>query len=137
MQRASAENLECVRGNSPDADALRLSAAGQVGLPALPRGDAAQAADALAIVLDLDRRDPRLVPAGPAAPDHHARVGVAVRKRRKQHAAHDAEHRRGRAHAEREGEDGDRSERRFAHEPAHGVADVLEKKVHAPIVLNF
>ena len=105
-------------------------AAGEVRLSALPRGDRPDAAHALPIVLDFDRRDPRLVPAHPAAPDHHARVGVAVRKRREHDASHHAKHCRRRAHAERKGEDGDDREPWFAPQPAHAVTDVLKEKVH-------
>src|SRR4029453_15047301 len=130
MKRPGAENLERVRGDSPDADALRLNAAGQVDLPAFPGGNAAEAAHALPVILDFDWRDPGLVPAGPPAPDHHARAGLAVRERRKQYAAHDAEHRRRRAHPQRESEDGDGREARLANQPSHAVTDVLKEKVH-------
>ncbi len=137
VQRAGAEDLERICGDSrPMPTRSGWASPVQVDLSAIPRGDATKAAHALPIVLDLDRRDPRLVPAGPAAPDHDASVGVGIRQRREENASHDTKHRRRRTHAEGEGEDGHGREAGLTHQPADTVPDVLTEKVHAPIVLN-
>jgi hypothetical protein len=138
-ERARAEDVEHVGGRLTGTDALGLARAGEVRLARAPGRDTAQAARR-AVVPHLGRRHPRLVPAAPAAPDHHAPVRLAPRKRRQQRGADHAEDGGGRAEAEAEREDGDEGEARLPRERAQAVTDVLDQLVHgrAPVrLLSF
>ena len=81
-----------------------------VSQPATARQRCARAA----VVEDLLSRQPGLVEADPAAPDHHAAIGLGVGQRREQHRADDAEDGRGGADAERERDQRGRGKSRTA-----------------------
>ena len=125
--RHGPESLEDVRGDLPGADPFGIAVAGEVGLPGAPRGDVAQQPRALAVVAHLGRRHPCLVQPGPAAPHHHAPVRLAVRQRREQHGAEHAEDRAGRAHTQRQGDDGHRGKAGLAAKSAKAETEVLQE----------
>ena len=107
--RPHAEDVERVRGRERRADADGVARAGEGHARDVPRGDPAHRAVARLVVEDFLVGHPRLVEVGPAAPDRHEAVGIAVGERRDEHAADDRVHRGGRADAEaqREHDDGD------------------------------
>src|SRR5262249_17987809 len=63
-------------------------------------------------------------------PDPHQLLGAVIRQRAQQHTIHDAEDRRSRADAQRQGEHGDQAESRAAAQNAQAIANVLKQSAH-------
>ena len=124
-QRLRAQRVEQVGRDLPEPHPHGVAGSRQVDLPDVPRRHALHAAELRAVVHELRVGHPRLVPALPLAPDHHAAGGFGVGERRQQNRVSDAEDRRRRADAERQREQRGRGEAGRPAEPAEGVSKVL------------
>ena len=82
--------------------------------------------------MDLGLGDPGLVEADPAAPDHHALVGVGVGQRLQQDGVDDGEDGAVGADPEGEGENGGGREAGRAREGAGAAAGILPERVEKP-----
>ena len=101
--RIRAQGREGVDGDGGDAHAHRVPVPREVGLVGGPRRHLAEGGQA-PVVEHLVLADPRLVEAGPAAPDHDAGVRSVVGEGPDEHRVHHAEEGGGRADAESERE---------------------------------
>ncbi len=130
--RRHAQHGQHASGNTSAQQALWLGApADQIEIrDRAHRGDVFEHVVARFIVVDVRHRDvaARQSPARRRRPDVHEPIRIAVRQRPQQHAVHDAEHRRGRADAERDRQDGGCGEAgRPPHQP-HAVLHVLRER---------
>ena len=85
----------------------------------------------VAVVDHLLIRQPGLVEAHPAAPDQHAAIRFGIRQRGQQHGADHAEDGRGRADAQRQGDEGGDGEPGAPPQAAQAGPEVLQQGVHA------
>ena len=123
VQRRDAEQRECVRRH-PDAEhAFGAIGHAEVRRPVFGRAHLRERAVLLAPVVEVRGRD-----RSASAVQHHRQfVGILIGQRLQQNRLQRAEHRRIRADADGEDEDGAETERGRAAKRAQGVADVADQ----------
>ena len=134
-RRLHAKRGEQVRRHLGGADALRGAITGQAHLPGTP-GTSISQRPCRPEVQQLRFRHPRLVPADPAAPDHHGSSGILVRQRLQQDGAGDAEDGRGGTDAQGERQRGDDREAGRSSERPQRVFEVLHAALLSPASLG-
>ena len=123
-----AHDVEEVAGDEADLDGCHLGVAPQYGVPGRVLRDIGERRRAAPQVADFGDGEEHVLAAEPVGrvAEVDQAVAVAMGQRLEQHAAHDAEDRRGGADTEREGDDDDSGEPGIPAERAEAVAEVGE-----------